>query len=63
VPALATWLHRTVHSELRTLYLPEWLDEISAEIACNAKLKQLPLPPMVGTLVPGEIGQNSYCFS
>jgi DNA-directed RNA polymerase len=63
VPALATWLHRTVHSELRTLYLPEWLDEISAEIACNAGLKQLPSPPMVGTLVPGEIGQNSYCFS
>lgn len=62
-PARATWLHRTLHSELRTLYLPEWLEEIASEIACNAGVYGLPAPPMVNTLKPGEVGQNPYCFS
>lgn len=63
IPAEASWLHRTVHSELRTLYLPDWLDEISQEIASHSGVSGLPSPPMAGTLNPGAIGQNPYCFS
>ena len=63
VPARVGWLHQTLHSELRTLYLPDWLAELRSEIACYSKAKKLPAPPMVGTLTPGSIGQNPYCFS
>lgn len=63
VPARATWLHRTLHQELRTLYLPEWLEEIASEIASRSGIFGLPRPPIVGTLRPGEVGHNSYCFS
>jgi DNA-directed RNA polymerase len=63
VPARAGWLHQTLHQELRTLYLPEWLQEISAEIASRSRVQGLPPPPAAGVLEPGQIGQNSYCFS
>ena len=63
VPARVSWLHQTLHSELRTLYLPDWLSELRSEIACYSRVRKLPAPPMVGTLTPGSIGQNSYCFS
>lgn len=63
VPARASWLHQTVHQELRTLYLPEWLEVIGGEIASHSGASRLPRPPIVGTLPPGEVGTNSYCFS
>jgi DNA-directed RNA polymerase, mitochondrial len=62
-PAKATWLHQTLHQELRTLYLPDWLPEIAAEIACRSGVQALPAPPQPGKLEPGQVGQNSYCFS
>lgn len=63
IPSRAAWLHRTLHQELRTLYLPEWLEEIAAEISGESGVYGLPMPPMVGTLSTGEVGQNPYCFS
>jgi DNA-directed RNA polymerase len=62
-PARSGWLHHTLHDELRTLYMPEWLHEISKEIKASSGVKRLPPPPIVGDLCPGEIGQNPYCFS
>ena len=62
-PARAGWLHRALHDELRSLYGPDWLAEVTAEIqAIDRKAKVQP-PPVVGDLCPGEIGQNSHCFS
>ena len=63
IPARCDWLHHTLHDELRAMYMPDWLGEISAEIKARAGIKRLPKPPMVGDLCPGEIGQNPYCFS
>ena len=62
-PARCDWLHHTLHDELRVLYMPDWLAEISAEIKTRSGVERLPEPPMVGDLCPGEIGQNPYCFS
>ena len=63
VPARCDWLHHTLHDELRALYMPDWLEEISAEIKDRAGVQKLPPPPIVGDLCPGEIGHNPYCFS
>lgn len=63
VPAQAGWLHQTLHQELRTLYLTDWLQAIAAEIASHSSVKELPPPPTAGTLEPGRVGQNPYCFS
>lgn len=63
VPAQCDWLHHTLHDELRVLYMPDWLTEISTEIKARSGVKKLPAPPLVGDLCPGEIGQNPYCFS
>ena len=63
IPARCDWLHHTLHDELRAMYMPDWLGEISAEIKSRTGIKRLPKPPMVGDLCPGEIGQNPYCFS
>lgn len=63
VPSKAGWLHQTLHLELRNLYATDWLSEIRNEIASNSGVSGLKLPPVVGTLPPGTIGQNPYCFS
>lgn len=62
-PARARWLHQTLLGELRSLYMPDWLDEIRAEITAHSGIPGLPAPPMVGTLNPARIGQNPYVFS
>lgn len=62
-PSDAEWLHRTLHSQLGQMYRPDWLAELRDEIPAAAGLSGLTAPPMVGTLEPGEIGQNPYAFS
>lgn len=62
-PCDADWLAATLPNLTRELYKPEWLAEISAEIACAAAIPKLKPPPIVGDLCPGQIGQNSYLFS
>jgi DNA-directed RNA polymerase len=61
VPSRATWLHQTLLSELRSLYLGNWLPEMRQEVSRNARV-QLPHPPLVGDLCEGQIGQNPYVF-
>lgn len=61
-PADAASLHGLLHDTLRDFYRVDWLAVTRAEIESRTRLK-LPAPPMVGTLSPGEIGQNPYCFS
>ena len=51
-----------LHSELREHYKPDWLTELREEAGESAGL-ELPMPPIVGDLCEGEIGQNPYCFS
>ena len=63
IPARAGWLHQTLHSELRALYATDWLTEIVSEIKGNNRGLRIQAPPVVGTLCPGEIGQNPNCFS
>ena len=63
IPSRSSWLHHTLHDELRAMYMPDWLTDITAEIQARTGIKRLPAPPMVGDLCPGEIGQNPYCFS
>ena len=62
MPADAGALHGLLHDTLRGFYAVDWLAVTRAEIESRTGLK-LPEPPMVGTLCPGEIGQNPYCFS
>jgi len=62
-PCDADWLAATLPNLVRELYKPDWLAEISAEIACAAGIQKLSSPPIVGDLFPGAIGQNSYLFS
>jgi DNA-directed RNA polymerase len=62
MPADAGTLHGLLHDTLRGFYAVDWLAVTRAEIESRTGLK-LPAPPMVGTLCPGEIGQNPYCFS
>jgi DNA-directed RNA polymerase len=62
LPSRASWLHRTLLGELRSLYLGNWLPEIRQEVSRNARV-QLPHPPRVGDLCEGQIGQNPYVFS
>ena len=62
MPANAGTLHRLLHDNLRDFYRVDWLGEFKAEVQDRTGLK-LPKPPIVGTLEPGEIGQNPYCFS
>ena len=62
VPMSAHSLHMLLHSELREHYKPDWLTEIREEAGESAGLT-LPMPPIVGDLCEGEIGQNPYCFS
>jgi len=62
-PRNAEWLHRELHHLMGTTYRADWLAEITAEIrAANGDLKVIS-PPVVGSLCPGEIGQNPNCFS
>jgi DNA-directed RNA polymerase len=61
VPSRATWLHRTLLSELRSLYLTNWLPEVRQEVSRNARV-QLSHPPLVGDLCEGRIGENPYVF-
>jgi len=63
IPSRSSWLHHTLHDELRVMYMPDWLSDITAEIQAKTGIEKLPAPPMVGDLCPGEIGQNPYCFS
>ncbi len=63
LPSRAGWLHKTLHDELRELYKTDWLTRVRDEISCNAGIKGLPAPPLVGSLEPGEIGHNPYAFS
>lgn len=62
LPSAAADLHRNLLFELREHYKPDWLTEIKEEIEENAGIA-LPLPPFVGDLCEGEIGNNPYVFS
>ncbi len=62
-PAAAEWLHGSLHHEYRALYSVDWLTEIAEQIRCNAGLKELPPPPVVGDLMAGELGTSPYLFS
>jgi DNA-directed RNA polymerase, mitochondrial len=62
-PSRSSWLHHTLHDELRVMYMPDWLADITAEVKARTGIEKLPPPPIVGDLCPGEIGQNPYCFS
>lgn len=62
-PARAGWLHQRLHDGLRTLYAPDWLGEIAAEIGRANRDLAIPPPPKVRDLCTGEIGQNPYAFS
>lgn len=62
-PCHADWLAATLPQLVRELYKPDWLAEISAEIACSAGLQLPKAPPVVGDLPVGLIGQNGYLFS
>lgn len=56
-------LHQMLHDQLRAMYAPDWLAEITADIQ-DANSDLVVSPPPVGTgLCPGEIGQNLECFS
>lgn len=63
LPCHAGWLHQQLHWELRELYKPDWLAEITAQIRRRSKVKGLPMRPRPGDLCPGQVGQNPYCFS
>ena len=62
IPSQSSTLHQTLHQELRTFYVVDWLTAIKEEIQATTGLK-LPNPPIVGDLNVGEIGTNPYCFS
>ena len=62
LPSAASQLHNTCLQELREHYKPDWLVEMREEISENAGI-DLPMPPNVGDLCEGEIGNNPYCFS
>ena len=49
-------------SQFRELYKPNWLQLIRDELQTGTGI-ELPDPPYVGTLRPGEIGSNTYLFS
>ena len=62
LPSSAAQLHRNLLFELREHYKTDWLTEIKEEIEENSGIA-LQLPPFVGDLCEGEIGQNPYVFS
>ena len=62
LPSAAGQLHRELLYELREHYSTDWLTEIKEEIEENTGIT-LPVPPFVGDLCEGEIGQNPYVFS
>lgn len=62
-PRHAGWLHQQLHQQLRTMYSPDWLAEITGEIQDANRDLLIPGPPAVTTLCPGEIGNNPLCFS
>jgi hypothetical protein len=62
LPSAAAQLHNTCLQELREHYKPDWLVEMREEVSENAGI-DLPMPPTIGDLCEGEIGNNPYCFS
>ncbi len=62
LPSASAQLHRELLFELREHYKTDWLTEIKEEIEENAGIT-LPVPPFVGDLCEGEIGNNPYVFS
>ena len=62
LPSSAAQLHRNLLFELREHYKTDWLLEMKEEIEENSGIA-LQLPPFVGDLCEGEIGQNPYVFS
>lgn len=62
-PGRAGWLHQALHDTLRTMYAPDWMAEVAAEIAGDNRDLKIKAPPVVGSLCPGEIGHNLHCFS
>lgn len=62
LPSASAQLHRNLLFELREHYKPDWLTEIKEEIEENVGIT-LPVPPFVGDLCEGEIGNNPYVFS
>lgn len=62
LPSASAQLHRSLLFELREHYKPDWLTEIKEEIEENVGIT-LPVPPFVGDLCEGEIGNNPYVFS
>lgn len=63
VPERAAHLHQQLHSELREMFKVDWLQLMSDEIACRAKVRKLSPAPVTGDLCPGQVGSNPYAFS
>lgn len=61
-PFRAKELHQLLLKQIRSLYTPDLLADIHAEMQARTGLK-LPQPPVVGDLNPALIGENSYLFS
>jgi DNA-directed RNA polymerase len=61
-PSHASMTHQMLCDEMRRTYAADWLQMWHQEMQDRSG-KTLPIPPMVDTLCPGEIGQNPYLFS
>ena len=62
LPSAAADLHRNLLFELREHFKVDWLTEIKEEVEENSGVA-LPMPPFVGDLCEGELGNNPYVFS
>lgn len=63
LPGAAGWLRGQLLDTMREMHKTPWLGQMVKEIKARTGIKEIPSPPMVGTLSPGLIGSNEYLFS
>jgi len=63
LPGAAGWMQGELLGIMREMHKTPWLGQMVREIKARTGIKEIPGPPMVGTLGPGLVGSNEYLFS